>query len=1701
MTYYRARKLAPYLQHQHPTQIDSTAAEAHVPSSSVPAGMTPSRRRSIGTRNTSSAGLPSEADAAAGAGGFQQRVSSLSNLLMSSTTGNTTPRVAHTSTGIQHKSETAAGITRGARRAIRGDEDPQPRQAETTTTTKIVPDWRTRERMKTVGVGLIVALNVGTDPPDIVKPYPCAVLQCWTDPRKYSRAKAKEIIGEKLEAQYSKWQISSKAKSNALKYRRALDPTVEDVRNLCLRLRSSAKSERVLLHYNGHGVPRPTDHGEIWVFDKNHTEYVPLAISDLQQWLGSPSIIIFDCSAAGILLPFLVNTNAYRHASSSSANNSPSTASLSSIDDPAALAAAAMHKNDTIVLCPCAENQWLPMHPDYPADIFTSCLTTPIPMALRWFVRNNVSMKNLHPDAVDAIPGVISDRKTPLGELNWIFTAVTDSIAWNMLPKELFQRLFRQDLLVASMFRNFLLANRIMRSLNCTPISHPPLPHSIADHPLWQSWDLAVETCLFGLISQGVLGNHVVSVKTTSRSDMDEDSSTLESPESEPSPPPPLPPPPTSTPMTDVSSPFFSEQLDAFEVWLQFSELHKRKLATYGPSALSTPEQLPVVLQVFLGPTHRTRALMLLRKFLLELGPWAVNASLSLGIFFYVMKLLQSPENKSLLISISAAIFAFDSSCRADALKNRLFQHFVQHIMYGFNHTTAQLQTNDHEKVSEAAQQRTLAAFILAVACHGYPPGQAECIQWNLHGSCGALLSSYEQGNEQDENAERHLPAHFRLWLCLCLGNVVLDSTYALQMEVDSSGVHQRLAVRLRNDSSPDVRAAVCYALGALIGGGETSKSNYSKQTNTSNISGNIGRATSSQETHLAPSQQILLQPGVGLQLSSSNVLPGTGVNPSATAGHLRTPFTTFGGGIIPTLQLNHPITSGGPAFPMPSQTTGTTHLPVQMTAAPGVAGQLWNPSATTSLRGLSSGPYMLHTAGGGQPMTSLGAPSSFLMGGGPMVTSSPSASTPTPTFLNPLPQQFLPNPAHIADVRPVHPTVFEDRHRLELDLSSIGVILDEAVVDGSVVVRYEATIALGVAVTKYIDAFVFVAEEYVVDGHTADEADYGKSIRIPHGMENDDAERFKAVWKALRSLQREDPFPAISKAANDIVSAVHEKLLSQKMGMEELASGRDRKSRTRLGGIAEESRSPSPSSPPVPTIQQRTNERKSERKTVKDKSDIRRVASEVVSGKGASGIRSMEDNALLIPPAKAFANGSDYKFPVSKFFEWKKNSFDPNFEWLNDEDDLDPLSPEGAARAYSARRSSMAREMGRKLAARYSTLAPKPPKTSKQKIELILEEEEDTAVAEEDSTAKKQELELKEKKLLVNEGVRTTSMVVFHPYEDYLMACGDGIVSLWCTENGRRLIKFRNGSPKSARMTSSFWINEDSSSLFMVGCDDGTVRVWGNLLQANGELGTGLASLVSAFRAAPLVSGPEGSGLVCEWQSFSGMLMAGGASKYLRCWDLEAEKIVSKLETKSDAYVTTLTTAWDSYNIEEVQSHHSLQGIGKDTIVAGFSDGTLKIFDIRVNRVAKDLDSRPSRRVTSYSEHKSWVVATAFTSYSNRHELISGTLSGEIKAWDLRMSASIRTVEVQRSTMTTLALHSKIPIIATGSSAQFIKLATPDGDALQVLRYHEKMASHRLGPVSCLAFHPYKPLLASGSIDSYIGLYQTKQYAQQNIN
>jgi regulator-associated protein of mTOR len=116
------------------------------------------------------------------------------------------------------------------------------------------PTWRLKDRTKTAGVALVACLNIGTDPPDILKPASCARRECWLDtsscwvetPTTAQKEKLHIEIGNALQRQYEKWQ--SKAK-----YKQCLDPTFDDLRRLCSNLRKGARSDRLLFHYNGHG--------------------------------------------------------------------------------------------------------------------------------------------------------------------------------------------------------------------------------------------------------------------------------------------------------------------------------------------------------------------------------------------------------------------------------------------------------------------------------------------------------------------------------------------------------------------------------------------------------------------------------------------------------------------------------------------------------------------------------------------------------------------------------------------------------------------------------------------------------------------------------------------------------------------------------------------------------------------------------------------------------------------------------------------------------------------------------------------------------------------------------------------------------------------------------------------------------------------------------------------------------------------------------------------------------------------------------------------------------------------------------------------------------------------------------------------------------------------------------------------------------
>ena len=658
--------------------------------------------------------------------------------------------------------------------------------------------WRSSPgKLKTANAALVLCLNIDVDPPDIVKTNPCAVLECWVDPHTMPSHKALEVIGTNLQHQFE-------GLSPKLSYKPILDPSYEDLRRFCATLRKQAKEDTVLFYYNGHGVPKPTASGELWCFNRNYTQYIPVSLAEVQHWLGTPCVYIWDCSAAGNLL---LNFNVYAQRRDNENTGRPEGTPPFS---------------ESIQLAACAANEQLPSCPELPADLFTSCLTSPIDIALRYFVMHNQLPNNITADMVMQVPGDLKDRRTPLGELNWIFTAITDTIAWTSFSRELFTRLYRSDLLIASLFRNFLLAERIMKNYHCTPHTSPSLPPTNT-HPLWSAWDLAVDSCLRQLpellkhTDTSMLGMAMGSASIRARRQAQAQAAAPRQDKLGHG----------EKPYTYIPSRFFADQLTAFEVWISRggSALTKRgplslPLQNYdvpeaeddptagnlGSSVTSTkkdhhlvprkpPEQLPIVLQVLLSQPHRLRALVLLSQFV-DLGPWAVHLALAIGIFPYISKLLQAggQDLRPVLIFIWSRILAVDPSCQVDLYSNGGYKYFAN-ILAAHDDT-------QHLTIPNGSEHKAMCAFVLAAIARDYPHGQNACWREKVFHSC------FERLDEGD--------FLLRQWSALCIGQM-WDRNDDIKIFGVDNGTQDKF-ISLLTDDSPEVRAAVLFALGTFMG-------------------------------------------------------------------------------------------------------------------------------------------------------------------------------------------------------------------------------------------------------------------------------------------------------------------------------------------------------------------------------------------------------------------------------------------------------------------------------------------------------------------------------------------------------------------------------------------------------------------------------------------------------------------------------------------------------------------------------------------------------------------------------------------------------------------------------------------------------------------------------------------------------------------
>jgi regulator-associated protein of mTOR len=111
---------------------------------------------------------------------------------------------------------------------------------------------------------------------------------------------------------------------------------------------------------------------QIWVFNRDYTQYMPLLVTELQRLISQPGLCVFDCDNAGHLLPFFAAADE----AFADIGHGSSSASITDGMHPS-------YKREWIVLAACGPHEELPVSPEFPADLFTACLTTPIKVALR----------------------------------------------------------------------------------------------------------------------------------------------------------------------------------------------------------------------------------------------------------------------------------------------------------------------------------------------------------------------------------------------------------------------------------------------------------------------------------------------------------------------------------------------------------------------------------------------------------------------------------------------------------------------------------------------------------------------------------------------------------------------------------------------------------------------------------------------------------------------------------------------------------------------------------------------------------------------------------------------------------------------------------------------------------------------------------------------------------------------------------------------------------------------------------------------------------------------------------------------------------------------------------------------------------------------------------------------------------------------
>lgn len=281
-------------------------------------------------------------------------------------------------------------------------------------------------------------------------------------------------VQENYKAQYQ-------AQRTQLRFLHFVSPSNDAMSKLFMQ-RKESMNGRILFHYVGYGYPSSTD-GKIFAWEPRPPAFHEFSIKKIYNMIKTPSWFIFDCDYAATYILHLekamVKCSEYKP--------SPNVQNQKMAQH---MLARPVEWEDWYCMCATDTNEKLPTNCHLPRDFLSSALLTPVTISILCHILHNY--RTSFPD-----PGFpLSYLRTVLhdedGTIKSLLSVIPDAIAADYCTPSLYAKLFRKDKLLASLYRNFVIAQYLLHFYDVHPVSWPKIPDMSA-HVLWQQFNATID--------------------------------------------------------------------------------------------------------------------------------------------------------------------------------------------------------------------------------------------------------------------------------------------------------------------------------------------------------------------------------------------------------------------------------------------------------------------------------------------------------------------------------------------------------------------------------------------------------------------------------------------------------------------------------------------------------------------------------------------------------------------------------------------------------------------------------------------------------------------------------------------------------------------------------------------------------------------------------------------------------------------------------------------------------------------------------------------------------------------------------------------------------------------------------------------------------------------------------------------------------